>query len=115
MPLFSNSAINVFFGIIYDNPEGEISLSIDGYNGTNFVINNISLVTDSEDWDLYLCKDDGFNIADISSIKLVSNGTGNMSISSYLPYLPIDGEIYFYFDDLGGTNTCTIYVDGVYS
>ena len=96
-----------------DLSEGNLTLFDDGYWGVETAyIDSISVKTVSTNWNMFLCTDSGFDLNDIRTRKLVSNGLGTAIVSVEETYQSVDGKIYLIFDDLTGSATVSLYVVG---
>lgn len=93
--------------------EGNLTLSDDGYWGVSEAyIDSISVSTISTNWDLYLCIDSSFNISDVRTRKLVSNGLGDAIVPVDETYQSTDGKVYLVFNDLAGSSIASFYIVG---
>lgn len=98
--------------------EGDIHLS-DGTNWgvSKILIQTVRIITSSTDWDLYILQNDnGYaaNDANIPSMQIMGEGSGNADISLIHPYEDEDdsNEVHLYYLNNSGTNTADIYLMG---
>lgn len=110
MPYFpSNITNSIVMGDF--NVTGNITISGDGYfSETGIFIDMINVITNTTNWNLWLCEDSSFNTASPASLKLVSNGISTMLFDAQVAYNPPISNAYLFFEDLNGSDTASIFI-----
>jgi len=97
----------------YNNSEGNITLSDDGYwAAQNVFIDLISVKTSSTNWSLHLCENSDFDTSSIKSHHIVSSGLGDTCVVVSMPYSSDNGNVYLVYNDLAGTDTASFHILG---
>ena len=92
---------------------GNLTLS-DGanWNTSRALLDGINVLTDSTDWDLWLCGDADFDTSKLTSRKLVSNASGNVDMTINRGYVSDSTNLYLIYTDNSGSNAADFYITG---
>ncbi|MBD3268461.1 hypothetical protein GF373_17475 [bacterium] len=96
-----------------DQSPGDITLSGVDWDCEYSFISSIKVQTDCDDWDLYLCEDDGFVTSGLSTRYLAANRQGDFDITVAREYNPGTDKVYIkYVDNTSSGVLANFYITG---